>query len=173
MQRAHLVLALVVALVVALTPAAPALAQTAAAPAPCQTPEYRQFDFWIGQWDVFNPAGKLVGHSRIEPFAGGCALLENWSSMNPGGDGKSINSYDATDKRWHQTWADASGARLLIDGGLVDGSMVLSAGTTTIQRITWTPLAGGAVRQHWEVSNDGGKTWTTSFDGKYVKHEAK
>ena len=167
--------AVAVALAALLSVPASALAQNAPAPAPkpCAAPEYRQFDFWIGQWDVFNPAGKLVGHSRIEPFAGGCALLENWSSLNPGGDGKSINIYDATDKRWHQSWADASGSRLLIEGGLANGSMVMSAGTGTVQRITWTPLAGGAVRQHWEISQDGGRTWTTSFDGKYVKHESQ
>ena len=38
-----------------------------------------------------------------------------------------------------------------------------------VNEITWTPNADGSVRQHWRISADGGKTWTTSFDGKYVR----
>lgn len=148
----------------------------APAPAPCQGPEYRQFDFWIGEWKVFGPKGKQVGESRIELFGNGCALLENWTGSS-GVTGKSLNMYDASDKQWHQAWVDSSGSRLLLDGGLVDGKMVLAAdapnpakpGTTIRQRITWTPNADGSVRQLWESSSDGGKTWTVAFDGKYVK----
>jgi hypothetical protein len=36
------------------------------------------------------------------------------------------------------------------------------------QRITWTP-GDAEVRQHWEVSSDGGTTWRTAFDGRYVR----
>jgi hypothetical protein len=36
-----------------------------------------------------------------------------------------------------------------------------------VQRITWTPLAGEGLRQHWESTTDGGKTWATVFDGFY------
>jgi hypothetical protein len=42
-------------------------------------------------------------------------------------------------------------------------------GATLRQRITWTPLADGAVRQLWVSSGDGGATWTPVFDGKYAK----
>ena len=31
-----------------------------------QPPELRQFDFWLGAWDVSDPQGKVGGHSRIE-----------------------------------------------------------------------------------------------------------
>jgi len=37
------------------------------------------------------------------------------------------------------------------------------------QRITWTPQAGGHVRQLWEASDDSGKTWRVEFDGRYVR----
>ena len=61
------------ALVTALALAAPAHAQTTT-PAPstppppaCTAPEHRQFDFWVGNWDVFDPkSGKQVGESLIE-----------------------------------------------------------------------------------------------------------
>jgi hypothetical protein len=150
----------------------------APAPAACQGPEYRQFDFWIGVWDVFGPKGAKVGDSRIELFGNGCALLENWSGGS-GFSGKSLNMYDAADKQWHQAWVDSSGSRLMLDGGLVDGKMVLAAdaadparpGKMIRQRITWTPNADGSVRQLWESSIDAGKTWTVAFDGKYVKRK--
>jgi hypothetical protein len=40
-------------------------------------------------------------------------------------------------------------------------------GPATKNRITWSPEAEGRVRQHWETSADGGKTYTTAFDGMY------
>jgi hypothetical protein len=38
----------------------------------------------------------------------------------------------------------------------------------TIHRTTWSPLPG-SLRQHWQTSTDGGKTWSTVFDGYYSK----
>lgn len=159
--------------------AAPAIAQSPGA-APCSSPEYRQFDFWVGEWDVFSPDGAKAGENRIEVIANRCALLENWTGAK-GGAGKSLNIYDATDRKWHQTWVDATGGRLELVGSIVGGSMVLGAvgpmadrpGVSVTHRITWTPNADGSVRQHWQTSDDGGKTWTTAFDGKYVRRRER
>ncbi|MEP6739776.1 MAG: hypothetical protein ABJA61_05325 [Caldimonas sp.] len=149
-----------------------------AAPPPCMAPEYRQFDFWVGEWDVYLPNGQKAGENRIEPIAGGCALLENWAGKG-GFSGKSLNIYDSGDQRWHQTWVDNSGTLLMISGSFVAGRMVLGseapnrggAGGTTRQQISWTPGDDGSVRQLWESSTDSGKTWTVLFDGKYVKRK--
>ena len=154
-----------------------ASAQSAAARStPCTAPEHRQFDFWLGTWDVFGPAGKQVGTNRIERIADGCALLEQWSGR---GDvtGKSLNIYDATDGRWHQTWVDNGGTLLMLAGGLVGSSMVMSMTgpsptdpkATLLQRITWTPAPDASVRQLWESSSDGGRTWAVVFEGRYVR----
>jgi hypothetical protein len=53
-------------------------AQTPPAPPPLP-PEARQFDFWVGDWEVTNPAGKAAGRSRIESIATGAGILENWT----------------------------------------------------------------------------------------------
>jgi hypothetical protein len=153
-------------------PAAFAAGQAPPAPA-CQAAEYRQFDFWVGTWDVFQANGQKAGENRIEPVGAGCALLESWSGRG-GFTGKSLNIYDRDDKRWHQTWVDSSGGLLMIAGGLVDRRMVLTsepAGTPggVQQRISWTPGDDGSVRQLWESSADGGRTWTVQFDGRYVR----
>ena len=42
-------------------------------------------------------------------------------------------------------------------------------GTVKAFRGTWTPNPDGSVRQHFEISADDGATWTTWFDGKYVR----
>lgn len=157
--------------------AARAAAQSAAAPGKaCQSVEHRQFDFWVGQWEVFVGAGKKAGDSRIELIADGCAVLEQWSGGG-GVSGKSLNIYDGVDRQWHQTWVDNSGTLLMLTGGFVDRSMVMSMTgpsptdpkTTVQQRISWTPAADGSVRQLWESSADAGRTWTVLFDGRYVR----
>jgi len=47
--------------------------------APCRTPEYRQFDFWIGDWEVQDPAGQIVGHNLVALEQSGCLIVEHWT----------------------------------------------------------------------------------------------
>jgi hypothetical protein len=136
----------------------------------------RDFDFWIGEWDVFGPQGKQAGTNSITQLLGGGAIAEHWHGAGDV-EGHSINAYDATTDRWHQTWVDSTGGLLLLDGGLVDGSMVLEGAVPgadgappQLQRITWTPGPDG-VRQHWETSDDAGISWQTAFDGRYRTRE--
>jgi hypothetical protein len=139
-------------------------------PSGCAAGESHQFDFWIGDWNVIDPAGKLAGHNRIEGILGGCVLAEHWDGAG-GGHGVSYNAYDATAKVWRQFWVDARGGVLQLEGGLVGKDMVLRStrAGTHVDRITWTPNDDGTVRQHWETSEDNGKTWKTAFDGRYER----
>ena len=159
-----------------LAPPTGALAQQSAPdPKPCSSDAHRAFDFWIGHWRV-TENGELAGENRIEPILGGCALAESWQGAGAS-RGRSLNFYDTASGSWHQTWVDNSGGVLHLTGGLEDGRMVLSgerpprpgadSTTPTRHRITWTPLTDGSVRQHWEASQDGGKTWRSLFDGLY------
>lgn len=150
---------------------------------PCGTPEHRQFDFWLGTWEVRNAEGEVVGSNRVVELLGGCVIQENWEGAG-GVVGTSYNTYSAARKQWHQTWVDSQGSLLLLNGGLEDGAMVLS-GTTPARdgssagestkmvhhRITWSMIDGDPdrVRQHWQVSTDDGKSWQTVFDGLYVR----
>lgn len=140
---------------------------------PCSAAEYRQFDFWLGEWEVRRPDGQLAGTNRITQELGGCVLQEHYEN-DRGYRGSSFNIYDAGRKRWHQTWVDTTGLLLELDGGLVDGKMILEGetvgpdGTVTRHRITWTPNADGSVRQLWVSSDDSGG-WTVTFDGRYTR----
>jgi hypothetical protein len=69
-----------------------ATAEAASTP-PCSSPEFRQFDFWLGEWEVHNAAGELQGHNLIDKVQRGCALSEQWRSVR-GGSGQSLNWYD-------------------------------------------------------------------------------
>ena len=144
------------------------------APAPCSAPEYRQFDFWVGTWDVMEE-GKLAGTNRIDSILGGCVLHENWKGST-GMAGTSLNAYDAPADRWRQSWADSNGSVLLLEGKFQNGTMVLEGtrpakGGEARHRISWQRIGGdpNRVRQLWEVSRDGGKSWSNVFDGTYVR----
>jgi hypothetical protein len=149
------------------------LACTGALGAACDAPAHRAFDFWLGEWEVRTPDGKLAGVNRIEREYGGCVLHERYTT---GGaySGESLNVYDAPRQVWHQTWVDSAGMLLLLEGGLREGRMVLEGqtlgqdGRATRHRITWTPGTDGSVRQFWESTDAAGR-WVTAFDGRYTR----
>lgn len=142
---------------------------------PCGQPERRQFDFWLGEWEVRDPDGTLVGRNSITLLFDGCALREEWRGES-GHRGTSLNAWSPHDGAWHQTWVDSSGLVLQIAGGLRDGAMVMEGEAALPgqepqvlrQRISWSLIDGDPerLRQHWEVATpDGG--WETVFDGHY------
>lgn len=157
----------------ALTTASPSPTSAAPAAATCNQPEYRQFDYWLGRWLVRNPEGKEIGRSEISSAADGCALRENWKSLR-GVTGLSLNYYDSQAARWRQHWVGSDGLILHLEGGINGGVMVLlgeskSAGATIHNRIDWTLLPDGRVKQEWSTSSDGGKNWVISFIGLYER----
>src|SRR5918995_4060894 len=107
---------------------------------PCADEARRAFDFWIGSWEVRGPQGKLAGHNTIPSLFDGCALREEWEGVS-GHRGTSLNAYVPATGRWHQTWVDRDGDLLLLDGGPVDGAMVLEGATGELRhRITWSVI---------------------------------
>ncbi len=137
-----------------------AVAGTSAAAGRCDSASHRQFDFWLGEWEVRTPNGKLAGVNRIEREYDGCVLHERYASER-GYKGESLNAFDPGRNVWHQTWVDNQGTLLLLEGETRDAS-----GRPTRHRITWTPNVDGSVRQHWESTDDNAR-WTTAFDGLY------
>jgi hypothetical protein len=145
----------------------------------CSAPEHRQFNFWLGEWDVKLASGKEAGRNRIVAMHDGCALFEDWRG-NGGYTGSSLTLYDRDAKRWHQTWVDNTGGLLQLDGSFADGSMTLSGVSIeegpprkkTLQRVRWTPQPDGGLRQLWEASENEGKDWKVVFDGWYTRRTA-
>jgi hypothetical protein len=146
--------------------------------APCTGPEYRQFDFWIGDWDTYDVAdtSKIVARNRITRILGGCVLREAYE-QNDGLVGESYSLWDALRGVWHQSWVTNRGALLLLEGRLEGGRMVLTASQKTadgraslLRGIWWAE--GEDVRSTAERSRDGGKTWTPVFDIVFRPHRS-
>lgn len=143
---------------------------------PCKaSPNFRQFDFWIGEWDAKNVQGVTVGASSIQLILGQCVIFENWST--PVSSGKSFNIYDTRDGKWHQNWVDDRGTYTHYIGELKDGKMVyvsdtVTNGVKTLAKMTFSKLPNGDVRQFGESSADEGKTWTATFDFTYVRKKS-
>jgi hypothetical protein len=143
---------------------------------PCMAnKQAREFDFWVGEWKVYVTGTKQVaGHSVIQRIAGGCAILENWTSNNAMNNGKSINFIDPVTNKWKQSWA-GGGVQEFVNGEYKDGAMRFTFETTgpqnqkLIGRFTFYNQSNGDVRQFNETSADNGNTWATSYDFTYVK----
>ncbi|MGE5324750.1 MAG: tetratricopeptide repeat protein [Actinomycetota bacterium] len=144
---------------------------------PCEHSEQsRQFDFWIGEWDVQTPQGRHAGSSSVQKILGGCVIFENWTGALS--QGKSFNAYNSSLKKWQQYWVSDSGVTTLYTGELLGNQMryLAEAGPqngSTEQRLTFTKLDDNRVRQLGEASNDGGKTWTVSYDLLYVRKHSQ
>ncbi len=140
---------------------------------PCQyLPEAKQFDFWVGEWNAVTATGQQGGKSKIEHILDNCVVLENWISAPPNlYSGKSFNLYNANTKKWMQTWVDDKGGVIeFINGEYKDNKMTfvtLPDAQNQITRLTFYNLNPDLVRQHFEITNDNGKTWTTTTDLYY------
>jgi len=146
--------------------------------APCEDAEFRQFDFWIGDWDVASTAdGVSRGSSHIASEMGGCVIWENWTSTGSSYFGKSYNTYNLNLHRWEQYWVDNSAGTIFFYGNLKDGVMDYwtddvpqSNGQKLRRHLQFFNLGPGKVRQFSQGSTDGGKTWQVEYDLTYNRH---
>lgn len=148
---------------------------------PCENlPAARAFDFWIGNWDVYQTSNMNVkaGENKISRRSGGCVIMEEWESQ-AAHNGVSINYFDPTKGKWQQKWA-GSGQDIMefYDGEYVDNVMrfkfdiVNPNGTIAPGKLEFTNMESGNVRQHFMRSTDEGKTWQTVYDFTYVKQKS-
>lgn len=141
---------------------------------PCsEDPNYRQFDFWLGSWEVKGHDGQVYGHNVIESILDGCVLMENWTGAKTS-KGKSFNFYDHGSKKWIQRWVDNSGGSLDLKGDIIDGAAVFLGvsknrkGENIHNRLTLRKGSEKQVFQIWEQSKDS-ISWQKVFDAVYYK----
>lgn len=154
-------------------------AQPTAVANPCTTAEQKQFDFWVGEWNLTWPGqdGKTGhGSNTIQRVLDGCVVQENFS----GGDsmalrGTSVSTFDGSSGRWKQTWVDNEGGYLDFVGEFKDGQMILEReaqgkdGTRILQRMVWKNVTANEFDWSWEASRDGGKTWQVNWPIHYKR----
>ena len=146
---------------------------------PCSDPAYRQFDFWLGQWEAFAKNGNKAGDSKISLILDSCIILEEWvsTSVNKGFRyaGKSFNTYNTATKQWQQTWVDNAGGTIEYLNGRYENDKVIfntkpfifSKDSLAIRQLTFYNLGPDKVRQHGEISKDNGHSWVTEYDLEY------
>lgn len=138
----------------------------------CCTPEHGQFDFWVGDWDVFDKEGKKVGENLVQKLEDNCILNENWQSTH-GSSGKSYNYYDPQNNTWNQLWISNTGNILKLKGKAEPGKMILKSELQSgdngqfYNQITWTKNSDGSVTQNWEIYNSNGEVTGSAFLGIY------
>jgi hypothetical protein len=149
-------------------------------PQPCSEPQQKQFDFWIGEWELTwpgnNPGETGHGTNTIKRIMDGCVVQENFS----GGDsmhlrGTSVSVFDVSAGKWKQTWVDNEGGYLDFAGEFKNGQMILAReamrpdGTNVIQRMVFKNISPNELDWSWEASKDGGKTWTVNWPIHYKR----
>ena len=142
---------------------------------------FREFDFWVGDWDVrptgAPPAGPPA-RNTVTLEDNGCVVMEHWTAPS-GSEGQSFNIFDRSIGKWRQTWVDNIGGQHDYRGGLKDSNMAFIGDTPAPNgqlgrvptRLTFFHVSKDSVRQFSEISSDSGRTWTTNYDLMYVRRK--
>ncbi len=142
---------------------------------PCSTKEYKQFDFWVGNWNVYNAKNQLIGTNKIVKMSNACAIQENWSSSVGPSKGTSYNYYNQADKSWNQVWIDNTGTSLELKGHYKNNKMILKSKLISnnkgkyYNQITWFNNSDGTVTQVWELLDVDNTPFNELFRGTYKK----
>jgi len=158
------------------TAGAPAAAQ----PLPCTEAQQKQFDFWVGEWDLTWPrniAGEMAqGSNSVKRTLDGCVVQENFSALDSMPlRGMSVSTFDARSGKWKQTWVDNQGAYLDFVGQFKDGQMTLQRkamkpdGSRVQQRMIYKNISPNEFDWSWERSLDNGKTWQVLWPIHYKR----
>jgi len=141
---------------------------------PCEIPEMRQFDFWLGEWDL-TWSDTVHGSNTITADLDNCVIVERFDGY-PGTPmrGMSVSTYNKNTGKWHQTWVDNQGGYLDFTGEFADGKMILSREATRdeqmfLQRMVWFDITADSLLWNWENSIDNGETWNTLWAIKYKR----
>ena len=153
---------------------------TAQPPNPCAAPEQKQFEFWVGDWELTWPAQKPGevdrGTNRIRRVLDTCVVEENFSGEKAMHlRGVSLSTFDTRTRKWKQTWVDNEGGYLDFTGEFKEGQMILARdnvrpdGTKVIQRMVFKNIQPNQFDWSWESSTDGGKTWQVIWPIHYQR----
>jgi hypothetical protein len=151
--------------------------------APCIDPEFGEFDFWLGEWDLTWPAeqtgGRLGetgnGTNHVERLFGRCGIEESFSTDDGGFQGHSVSVFDPAARLWRQTWVDSSGGYLLFTGRNANDRMELRTapterdGHTVVNRMVFRDIADNSLRWDWQRTQDDGETWADLWNITYSR----
>ncbi|MCB9848901.1 MAG: DUF1579 family protein [Phycisphaeraceae bacterium] len=143
---------------------------------PVRAPEWAQFDFWLGEWDLAWQGG--AGTNTIDTAIGGWAVRENFASEKTNFSGGSLSVYDRANRVWRQVWMDSQGAYLSFVGSWDGDQMVLTldnpqdtAKPDRDSRMRWHDIEDDRFTWTYEGSDDDGATWSTLWEIEYTRRD--
>jgi hypothetical protein len=160
----------------------PATAAHSMTSAPCDTPQHHEFDFWVGDWQVFDAdTHQLVAVDRVEKHSEGCIIQQNLTFITdlyrrPGVSyrlaGIGVNRFDG--EAWLQIWADNQWGAIVMRGTPdTNGSMVFTSiipSRNRDLRIVWEKRPDGTVRNVEYVASTGSGKWEKYGDLIYRRN---
>lgn len=142
---------------------------------PCCTSDHDAFDFWIGEWEVYDTLGSKVGENTILQLEDNCLITEHWRGSK-GTTGRSMNYFNSADSTWNQIWVDNSGSVLQMKGSGNGSVMTLKSNSTPGQKVdyyyhqvVWTRNEDDSVTQKWTLHDQEGEEISLAFLGIYRK----
>ena len=147
-------------------------------------PEGKQFDFWIGEWDLTWPAGQGEspagqpgrGHNSVKKILGNCIVQESFANSATQYRGMSVSAFQPKTGQWEQTWVDTEGNYLLFTGGFKDEVMELKSpprkspdGKTILSRMRFEKITPDSFDWTYQITEDDEKTWTTNWQIHYAR----
>lgn len=166
-------------------PAPPASPPAAPSPQPpaCDSAEYRQLDFWVGEWDVeFDNADGSVGRAEnriTRDEYGDCVITERFRQPGggPGGAdylGTSYSIFDRQTRSWRQMWVDNGGNVFDLRGGPVAGERhvfelvnIEPRGPNRLQmRMIWQDVTADSLVWRWQAQAPDG-SWQDRWVLRY------
>jgi len=157
----------------------PALAQDETPPPPCSSEEYRQLDFWVGNWNAAwtdAEGNEQTGSNVITRELGDCMIEESFDG-NPGVPfvGRSISMYEQRRGYWKQVWMDSAGGFLDFSGGPDEGGFHFTLERPTEEvpymRMIFRNIADDNFDWRWQSSSDEGETWDDQWVIHYTRAE--
>lgn len=145
---------------------------------------HRQFDFWIGEWEVnlrmrqadFSWQDRVAARVLIYPVLNGRAILELWDSTPI--KGYSLRYYDPATGKW-QLWLNWPGKNASTSSSLQGefrhgrGDFVSrftdAEGVELIQRYSFNDIYPNSLRWDDHVSRDGGDTWRDNWRMEFTR----
>ena len=148
---------------------------------PCGSEQARQFDFWLGDWDLTWPAEQsggesgetMTGSNRITRLFDDCVIEENFTTADASFRGHSVSVYDERAGLWRQTWVDSAGGYIVLTGSYDGETMELRTapierdGETVLQRMVFSDIDVDSLEWAWQGSRDGGSTWNDLWNITY------
>lgn len=140
---------------------------------PCDAPEGKQMDFWLGDWVITYP-DNTHAYTVVEKKMDGCVIHEQFRDPGRNYIGESWSVYNPHIQKWQQTRVDNQGAYLQMAGRYEDSAMILYAkpkeqkdGSTLMMRIVYSNIKPDNFDWRWESSSDNGNTWTINIQMHY------